>query len=304
MGYEAESVVVWPCVGGLFTITSGRCNELRSALLKRNDFTEFRYRRRFLEARPEGQESPGQFMVRLKNYFTKWVELSLVEKSLDGVVELMVREQFTNACSKDLSVYLNERSPKTLDGLVILAEQYLMAHDKKLSSKDVKARQGDTRGFGRGKSPESFRAVVRCRCGGEGHQAAECVSRMSEEHRRDGQQGRRVPCYRCGAFRHEAKNCRSTLRNQQTSRSRPTGGKPSGPSQRVECAVRVRKELPQARLMEDDDLLELKSREKTEILNGGCMDSEMTEGMPFVIGKVGDKCVEMLRDTVLAAMES
>ena len=29
----------------------------------------------------------------------------------------MVREQFTNACSKDLSVYLNERRPKTLDEL-------------------------------------------------------------------------------------------------------------------------------------------------------------------------------------------
>ena len=96
-----------------------------------------------------GQESPGQFMVRLKNYF-KWVELSKAEKTFDGVVELMVRERFTNACFKDLSVYLNERSPKKLDELVILAEQYLMAHDKKLSSKDVMARRKDTRGFGRG----------------------------------------------------------------------------------------------------------------------------------------------------------
>ena len=53
-----------------------------------------------------------------------------MEKSFDGAVELMVREQFTNGCSKDLSVYLNERSPKTLDELVIVAKQYLMAHDQ------------------------------------------------------------------------------------------------------------------------------------------------------------------------------
>ena len=133
-----------------------------------------------------GQESPGQFMVRLKNYF-KWVELSKVEKTFDGVVELMVRERFTNACFKDLSVYLNERSPKRL------AEQYLMAHDKKLSSKDVMARQGDTRGFGRGKSTESFCAVVRCYCCGlKKHRAAKCVSRTPVGHRRDGQQGRRI----------------------------------------------------------------------------------------------------------------
>ena len=29
--------------------------------------------------------------------------------------------------------------------------------------------------------------------------------------------------------------------------------------------------------MEDDDLLELKSREKVKVLNGACMNSEMTK---------------------------
>ena len=154
-------------------------------------------------------------MVQLKNYFTKWLGLSKVEKSFDGAVELMVCKQFTNACSKDLSVHLSERSSTMLDELVMLAEQYLMAHDKKLSSNDVMARRGDTRGFGRGKSLKSFCAAVCCYCcGGEGHRAAECVSRMPERHCRDGQQGRRIPCYSCGAFGHEARGYHSTLRNQ------------------------------------------------------------------------------------------
>ena len=161
-------------------------DRLKLALMKRYDDTEFKYRNRFCDAKPEGGESPCQFMVRRKNYFTKWVELPKVEKSFDGAMELIIHEQFTEACPKDLSVYLNERRPKTLDELVILAEQYPMAHDKKLSSKDVMAIRGDTRGFGRGKSPESFRAIVRCyRCGGEGHRATECVSRMPKRHRRD-----------------------------------------------------------------------------------------------------------------------
>ena len=68
---------------------------LKLALLKRYDFTKFGYRNRFRETKPEGQESPGQFMVRLKNYFIKWVELSKVKKTFDGAVKLMVREQFT-----------------------------------------------------------------------------------------------------------------------------------------------------------------------------------------------------------------
>ena len=76
MGYAAESVAVWPWVGGLFLIVSGRC----MALLKRHDFTEFGHRKRFREAKPEGQESPGQFMVQLKKYFTTWAELSKAEK--------------------------------------------------------------------------------------------------------------------------------------------------------------------------------------------------------------------------------
>ena len=61
-------------------------------------------------------------------------QVGKVEECFDGVVELMVREQFTNACSKKLAVYLNERSPKTLDELVTWAEQYLICHNKKLSS--------------------------------------------------------------------------------------------------------------------------------------------------------------------------
>ena len=109
---------------------------LKLALLKRYDFTEFGYRRRFRDAKPEGQESPGQFIVRLKNYLTKWVKLAKVEESFDRLVELMVREQFTNDCLKELSVDLNERSPKTLDELATWADQYLKAHNKKLSSKN------------------------------------------------------------------------------------------------------------------------------------------------------------------------
>ena len=123
---------------------------LKLALLKRYDFTEFGYRRRFHDAKPEGQESPGQFIVRSKNYVTKWVKLAKVEESFDGVVELMVQEQFTNACLKELSVYLNERSPKTLDELVTWAEQYLMAHNKKLSSSQL--RQEDVKNGSKGET--------------------------------------------------------------------------------------------------------------------------------------------------------
>ena len=49
--------------------------------------------------------------------------------------------------------------------------------------------------------------------------------------------------------------------------------------------------------MEDDDLLELKSGEKIKVLNGAWIGAEMTEGMPVVTRKLGDRCEEVLRDT-------
>ena len=60
----------------------------------------------------------------------------------------MVREQFTNTCPKDVPVLFKERSPKDLKELAKLAEQYLNAHVKKLSTKapvtkqDVKTSSG------------------------------------------------------------------------------------------------------------------------------------------------------------------
>ena len=56
-------------------------NKLRKALIQRYDFTEQGYRDRFREAKPEGQESPGQLIVRIRNYFDKWVKLSEVGKT-------------------------------------------------------------------------------------------------------------------------------------------------------------------------------------------------------------------------------
>ena len=54
-----------------------------------------------------------------------------------GVVDSIVPEQFTSSCSKDLSIWLKQSNPKTLDELSQLADQYLAARNHKLSSKEV-----------------------------------------------------------------------------------------------------------------------------------------------------------------------
>ena len=39
----------------------------------------------FRNAKPEGQESPGQLIIRIRHYFNKWVELSKEAKTFEGV---------------------------------------------------------------------------------------------------------------------------------------------------------------------------------------------------------------------------
>ena len=99
--YAAELIVVGPCFRSLFEVAQEEAmnyESLKLALLKWYNFTEFEYRRRFRDAKSEGQESPGQFIVRLKNYPAQWVKLAKVK--------LMVSDQFNSACPKKKEVSL------------------------------------------------------------------------------------------------------------------------------------------------------------------------------------------------------
>ena len=166
---------------------------LKLALLKRHIFTQFVYHRRFRHAKPEGQK-PKPVYNTIENLPQKWVGLARVKESFDGVVELMVREQFTNMCPKALSVYLNERIPKILDKLVTWAEQYLMAHNKKFFSSQL--RREDVKNGSTGGNSKRPPSAVQCfQCGGEGHRATKCVSRMPDGRRREkGKYERKFSC--------------------------------------------------------------------------------------------------------------
>ena len=68
------------------------------------------------------------------NYLSHWIDLSKSEATYDGLCELIVKEQFLNSCAKDLAVYLRERDPENLKELGTHAEQFLIAHGRKLAS--------------------------------------------------------------------------------------------------------------------------------------------------------------------------
>ena len=81
---------------------------LKEALLKRFEMTEEGFRRRFRSGRPEAGETFAQFAVRLKRYLDRWMDLSNAEKTFDGLVDLLLREQFIQSCGWELTLFLRE----------------------------------------------------------------------------------------------------------------------------------------------------------------------------------------------------
>ena len=65
-------------------------DKVKIALMKRYDLTEDGYRRKFRASKPEADESPEQFIVRLDRYLLRWLELSDTEQTFGGLKDLSV----------------------------------------------------------------------------------------------------------------------------------------------------------------------------------------------------------------------
>ena len=69
-------------------------DKLKKALLTRYNYTEDGYRKRFREVKPETEETPDQFVIRLKNNLAKLLELAGSSPANSEVlVDLIVKEQ-------------------------------------------------------------------------------------------------------------------------------------------------------------------------------------------------------------------
>ena len=99
-------------------------DKLKVALLKRYELTEEGFRRKYKKCRPENGETFQQFTTRMKSYFTRWIDMASIEKSYKGLQDLILREQLTFICNRDLELFLREREPKSLEQASKLADQY------------------------------------------------------------------------------------------------------------------------------------------------------------------------------------
>ncbi|XP_019636516.1 PREDICTED: histone-lysine N-methyltransferase, H3 lysine-79 specific-like [Branchiostoma belcheri] len=150
-------------------------DKVKVALLKRYNLTEDGFRNKFRQNKPDKGESPEQFLVRLTSYLDRWVELSKTTKDYESLRDLFVKEQFMEACPPDLAIHLRERNPDSLVELAEVAQHYLTAHKKELSSREEEEK-GKKTPQSRGRSqPWTARGNGTCyTCGDPGHFARDC----------------------------------------------------------------------------------------------------------------------------------
>lgn len=170
--------------------------QMKLTLMTRYDLTEDGYRRKFRVSKLETDESPDQFIVRLKTYLFRWLDLSKTERTFEGLTDQIVKEQFIDSCPKDLAIHPRERAPETLKQLAKIVDQYLEAHGKHLFSPasrklTVLPERNET------KSTQINPTSLQCfKCNNRGHKAVNCLTI--------------IKCFLCDNQGHEARNCRSS----------------------------------------------------------------------------------------------
>lgn len=54
-------------------------------------------------------ETASQFGGRIKNFLNRWLELAECEETYEDLFDIMLIEQFTKACDKNLVLFLKTR---------------------------------------------------------------------------------------------------------------------------------------------------------------------------------------------------
>ena len=253
-------------------------DRVKLALMNRYDLTEDVYRRKFRASKPEVDESPELFIVRLERYLLRWLELSHTERSFEGLKDLIVEEQFIDSCPKELAIHLRERAPETLKQIAKIADQYLEAHGKHLFSCATKKPLVQPKAEQTKNARSDTTALLCYKCNARGHKTINCPTLERK-------------CFLCGKQGHEARNCRSGGRKSGGQ------GKDGNPVQRGQVSAGCLVKSPDLNATPEEvksciqnDQLLLACGKKVPLLSNACVEplTGVRSKMPVVKGRVGE----------------
>ena len=150
-------------------------DKLKDALLKNFDMTERGFRKKFRYSRPERSETFIQFSSRLCSYLNKWLTMAKVEKSFEAVCDFMARDQFLEACSRELFVHLKPKAFENLDAMAKEADLCAEARGGVFSCVN-KGQRDNNKGSAQSKpeSKPSGKPEIKCGICGKGHLTIRC----------------------------------------------------------------------------------------------------------------------------------
>ena len=301
---------------------AGDYRVLKEALLKRYRLTQEGFRQKFRSAKPELGETAPQFVVRLDNLFTRWVDLAKADKNYDGVKDLLLREQFINASSRDLALFIKERQPKNVHELAHLAEHFQEArgttfgvspscNDKKYQQRQVPYKKqhdskpttsSGTQGTGDFTRPPRRVCFI---CERPGHLARDCrdqrararyhkTAAMKFGGKSSTQQNVKQPSKTQSGEHQEVKQCTCTcpLHGQTTT---PTSSQTSQQSTVTSAACLVVERCLEECCVETDHVT-LRCGHELPVLSAACT-GHARENLPVSEGWLGEQKVQVLRDS-------
>ena len=249
--------------------------QVKQALLRGYDFTEQGFQQKFRSSKQEKGESPLQYLVRIQNYLSRWLELAGQKEDYDGLLYLILKEQFFNSCSKDLAIYLQRQEDQSLPSLAEAALRFLQTQDRKFTLKprfqSVSANVSSTSQENRGAA-----FSLKCfKCGKQGHKANSCSVQMVPDRSHPNRRGA------------------EDSRNQRRYNNRSV----------MSASVALQSNQNEANVNQNQQLHHRTVNDATqeEIVVVACAFTDSThrnfENTPVTVGKVCQKEVSVLRDT-------
>ncbi|GFN88914.1 gypsy retrotransposon integrase-like protein 1 [Plakobranchus ocellatus] len=276
------------CYGRLSAEQAKDYDKVKEALMKRYDLTEDGYRPKFRTFKPAEGESPDMFIVRIVTYLDRWTELSKTDKSYEKLKDLIVREQFMDACPEDLATSLREKDLPTLERVAKEAYLFLKARIRQLCDRPRKVFQGNAR-----PRMDSVRPLEPQKKFNGGQRAGEAKTSVADQR----------SCFKCKKTGHIARYCTAV-----DSTTKKAGAGVVVKTTEVNTAE-VRK-LAESLTMEVTDYLQSEEEGgmlklasgKSVLVMTNCAalrDPEKTRslGLPVFKGEVGGREVDVLRDT-------
>jgi len=197
---------------------------IKSVLQQRFRYTEGYYRKQFKSARTRPGESQKSLVDRITMYLKKWVELSGLEMTVEGLTELLVKDSYFLSQSREIQVFLKEAGKQSLDDIIKRCENYREAHGIHGDEQIVH----DKRRLNRGKEvkkntsssdkPQHDESNLKTADGKSNHNAGEYKSnnfKYNQAGAAYNQNRAKGGCFVCGSISHRAFSCpqRATLQD-------------------------------------------------------------------------------------------